>query len=363
MNKVLFIVPFDYEKIGGIRLPVLKYIESLKRHSIQVDLKTISYHPKKKEMDNIFDTNDCRTVVVYGLNQANSVIGYCKRKKTILAFDKLIGLLIDSETLYATSILSSLNPFLSPKRYFMFYLKSKLYRKREKECLLNFTDVLYVSKVDANYVNENFKLITASIHVVENGIVAPKHFRSRNHNYAFFRIGFISTLSKSVVQENLKPLVEIVMPAVLKKFPNAKLVVAGKGGNQHLADYLSRFPYIDYLGPVSSLDLFYEDVDVVVPITLKRNGILNKILEAWSYGKCVIAYSYNFFAFDSALKNKHYLCGENLFEISTIIEDVISQKYDIDSIGLEARKLVINNFSWAEKQDLFLKIVGSNEDN
>lgn len=356
-EKVLFVVPEDYEKIGGIRLPVVQYNRALENVFI-CEIRKLSYHPRQDEIRKIFTGIDNYSyLVVYGLNQAFALSKFIYRKN--IKFKQTIALLVDSEFFYASSVLSTLSLKKSPKQYLHTLAKKVLYKSRERVCLTKFSDVLYVSRVDEEFVKCKYKAIRAKLHVIENGIVAPESIKVRKHDYENFRIGFLSTYSPGVINENLRPIVEVVMPSVIKTHPNAKLVVAGRGEEEFLTRYFKQYDYVEYKGAVDSLESFYEDVDIVLPLTLKRNGILNKILEAWSYGKCVVAYDYNFYAFKEAKKDKHYICDTDIRKIANKVIDIINQDVDIDKIGFKSRQMVIEKYDWKSSREYFKKIFGA----
>lgn len=82
--------------------------------------------------------------------------------------------------------------------------------------------------------------------------------------------------------------------------------MAGRGDSSESIERIKMYNHVEYLGEVDCLADFYGQVDLIVTNVIKK-WLLNKILEAWPYGKCVIGYEHIFYAFESAEKGMHYL--------------------------------------------------------
>ena len=351
MKKVLFVVPKGYKSIGGMALPITQYHDAI-REVAQVDFIEVGYHPSTSDFADLSANGDYDVALVYGLNQAYGLSKHYLLKHTGIL--KTVALLIDSESLYAYSMLNNATTKDVKYRIKMF-LKKTLYNYKENYCLNKYNEVVYVSSVDKEFVEKLFPNHKATITVIENGVSISNRLPQKQHIRNMLKLGFFSTFTPAVVEENLKPIVEVLMPAIVQHYPETKLVVAGRGMGEELRSYLANFKYVEYVGPVKELSDFYSIIDIVIPVTLKPNGILNKVLEAWAYSKTVVAYDYNFFSFSDANRGIHYLCGKDLGEISRIINDIIEGKYDIDEIGNSARELIEKNYTWKSKQE---KLIG-----
>lgn len=356
MKKVLFIVPEGYESISGIKLPVTQYQKAMEGN-VELIMRTLSYHASKEDVEQLaVESNGNPDIIItYGLNQAYPAIKYIKQSHEPI---EAIAVLMDSNTLYAKSVKRDIgknkSSFLNKIKY---ELKYNLYRHKEGYCLANANKVMYVSEVDKKYVTDSFPCIRAKLYVIGNGIETTGEASLKSHDLYNIKLGFISTFTEAVIEENLKPIVESLMPELMSRKSAAKLIVAGRGMEKELGSYLSRFDYVEYIGSVDQLSSFYDMVDVVVPLTMKPGGILNKIMEAWTYKKCVIAYDYNFIAFPDAISGKHYLSGKNYVEIAEALLDIQNGKIDIDKIGCSAYDLVRSNYTWDKRREQFVKMI------
>lgn len=348
MNSILFIVPSDYKIIGGLRLPIEQYLIAMKEN-YKVRIEELSYHPTLEEckrlMDKYIDDKLVDIIVIYGLNQTYSISKYISAN--IEKKYRIISMMMDSGYLYASSIdeFTSYN-IKEFKDKIKIKAKKILYKYKEKQCLKYCTDIVYVSRVDFTFVKKKYHDIQAKLWLIPNGVSINTFINDVTRDTNRFYLGFLSSYTPAVIVENLKPIVEELLPALIEKGLEIELVVAGMGMEEELNKYLAQFSYVSYIGAVDAISDFYEQIDVVIPLTKKRNGILNKVLEAWSFGKCVIAYDYNFYAFEKAIVGKHYLAGADIGEIQQILHDVIIRKIDISEIGCNAFRLVNDYYSW-----------------
>ncbi|WP_297712631.1 glycosyltransferase [Clostridium sp.] len=370
-KKVIFIVPKDYKKIGGLNIPIGNYSKFLENKYI-VEFIFIPYKFDKKDKINfikkIQDVNweDVECVISCTLNPAYSF--YKLFKKNIKIRDiKKVAFLMDSLTLYANSILE-FNKIKkiknTKKRQLEYWLKSKLYKFKERNILRYYDEVVYVSNVDCEYVKDIFKKsISAKLKVIPNGIKKNKSvicdYSIKENKY--FNIGFINTFVPGTIEENLQWFLVECMPKIVEVVPNARIIIAGRGASTEQIEFLNGFKYVKYLGEVGSLCEFYNCVDIILSTVEKRNGLLNKNLEAFSYQKCVVGFEWNFFAFDNAKPNKHYLKANNIDEFIKIFKDIQDKKIDINIIAKEAKIFSDTYYNWDESNSKFYNVVASNE--
>ena len=105
---------------------------------------------------------------------------------------------------------------------------------------------------------------------------------------AGFKIGTLSRLSE---EKGIEYLIE-AMPQVLKKYPNAKCLIAGRGPSEHIlkqkVDALGLGDNVKFVGFVDDIKVFLDELDIfVLPAIEEPFGLA--IIEAQMRGKPVIA--------------------------------------------------------------------------
>lgn len=360
VKKVLMLVPYDYENVGGMRFPIENYAEAIKT-CYELKIIKIGYEYSKEDITKIKTTVDEQGnlyyVIVYGLNQCADVIRYFRYVFGSANMDiRKIGLLIDSEYLYASSIFEK-TTWGNAKVKLKSLVRKYLYKIREKKCLNWYDDVVYVSAVDAEFVKTTYSNIKTKVHIIENGVNIPEQSNVLSRASTVVTLGFLSHMSQAVIDENVMPLLNELMPKVLELCPNVNLVIAGKGMEEKLQEIFRPYKYIKYIGQVDNLADFYNQVDVVLSYTKKKNGILNKVLEAWAYSKCVIGYDYNFAAFSKAVNGSDYIGKSQTADIALAVADVYKGSINPYEIGSNAKKLVQREYSWDEQKRKFLAVL------
>lgn len=366
-KEALLIVPFDYNQVGGMKFPIENYEKALKT-CFDLRVVKIGYGYSKNDFirieNEIKQQNRTDYIVIYGLNQCNNCMYYLQH-----IFGKLykniirVALLMDCEYLYAGSVFEKTKWIcvnIKLKRLFQKWV----YKIREEKCLRWYNDVLYVSSVDADFAKRTYENIKAKIHVIENGIDIPTAYeRVSRKAFSPFALGYISHMSQSVIDENILPLLHELLPKIWELSSDIKVIIAGKGMEDVLRQMLNKYPEIEYIGQVGDLEEFYNKVDVIISYTKKKNGILNKILEAWAYSKCVIGYDYNFNAFLKAVNGRDYIGKSETEDIAQAVIDAYSGKIDVHEIGDTARELVRKEYNWCIQREKFLSIFGEYDKN
>lgn len=89
---------------------------------------------------------------------------------------------------------------------------------------------------------------------------------------------------------------------------NCKILVIGKGFEED-ADYFGRFPNIELIGTVDSIDEYYYKVDFIVSPIFDGSGMKTKTAEALMFGKNIFATSEAFEGYDIDYKEVGALCN------------------------------------------------------
>lgn len=364
-KNVLVVLADDYMAIGGLRIPATRYIEFLEE-KYELNIVLMGYHVhryhdiqlyKSKVLSKI-NENTHAIIVFSGINQAYTTI---RLLNDIIPLKcKKIFYLADSPFLFMKSHLELCKDDVkSVLDRLLYYAKATKYYFKEKDVLKKYDEIMYVSPVDAEFVRKTYKQINANI-----SIIAHASDLHNKINFATgvdvnsFRIGFLTAISEHSYTESIKPLIFDIMPRVIRKYPNTRLLIVGKGSSEKRVTEIKMCNYVEHKDFVENLDDFYDNVDIVIAPIRKRNGILNKVLEAWGYGKCTVGYKYNFEAFTEAQEGIHYVCGKDSKEIADKILDILSGNINIEEISRASYMLIKEEYNWENQKQKFMDIVG-----
>ncbi|HBW35502.1 glycosyltransferase family 4 protein [Desulfosporosinus sp. BICA1-9] len=364
-DTVIIFLPKGFNQIGGLKIPINKYcntIENLykiKLIEIPLNFNIIAYINLIKKINKL-KINEIRAIITFTLNPSYFI---CK----ILNISKIrkIAFLMDSLSLY----ISSVNEFnkenrikLTIKNKIKYIFKGIIYRFKEKSILLLYDDVIYVSPVDRDFIKKEYQnYIKCKLHVIPNGVdielSSDKVSGNLKVHEKFISVGFLTTFTPAVTEENLKWFLEGYMPKIIVMIPDIKIIIAGRGASIKQISYLRSFSFVEYIGEVDSVKEFYQSVDVVLSTVKKKCGILNKILEAWALRKCVIGLEYNFDAFPNAENRTHYLAANTVEDYIELFLKIKYKEINIEEIGDNARRLVLKEYLWSKCNMKLLRII------
>ncbi|MGH1329344.1 MAG: glycosyltransferase family 4 protein [Paracoccaceae bacterium] len=87
----------------------------------------------------------------------------------------------------------------------------------------------------------------------------------------------------------LRRLTKAIMPPLLRRFPKAELIVAGRNPNSRLRRFLARFAYVELIADPAALAPIYQRADMTVLPLHEGGGSRIKVLEALALGCPIIA--------------------------------------------------------------------------
>ncbi|MDR0790773.1 MAG: glycosyltransferase family 4 protein [Bacteroidales bacterium] len=129
---------------------------------------------------------------------------------------------------------------------------------------------------------------------------------------------------------------------VLSLTPNAKLYLAGRDMPPWLLDY--KAPNVEIVGEVADSTLFMQRHSVMVVPLLSGSGVRIKIIEAMSLGKCVIATAVAAEGIPYS-NNENIIIANTAEEFAKAVAKCFSDKEFCDNIGINAAKLVAENYN------------------
>jgi glycosyltransferase, family 1 len=129
----------------------------------------------------------------------------------------------------------------------------------------------------------------ANIHVVGNKVNVPDISRISKHEHSNVLV-FIGKMNYDPNVIAVLYFVNKIFPSLCVEFPDLQFIIVGANPDKRIQK-LASHDNITVTGYVDSIELFYQKATIVVAPMLTGAGIQNKIIQAMSYGCCVMTTS------------------------------------------------------------------------
>lgn len=146
-----------------------------------------------------------------------------------------------------------------------------------------------------------------------------------------------------------------VLPKVREIFPDVKFYIVGRNPSSEI-DHLKYDKHIIVTGFVKDIRPYFDQATIYVCPMVSGTGIKNKLLEAMAMGKPIVASSLSIQGISDAEDTNCLLTANTVSEFSDRITDLLNSSIYRQELGLQARKFVLNNYSWKKSADLLEKI-------
>lgn len=266
--------------------------------------------------------------------------------------DKTLLMAVDSYSLYMNRRVSSKSNLI---RKMLFKRELRLGEKYEEQVYKMVPKVTFVSEVDKKHSEEKYNqgnFINISLGV-DTDYFSPSSIKKKSTQIIFTgNFGYGPNIDAASF------LVEDVLPLVSKVLPNTHLILAGINPSETLLGLedksITVTGFVDDLRPyLLSSSLF------ICPLRYGA-GMKNKLLEAFSLSMTVIASSLSVEGINCEDK-KHCIVLRDMspeFWANKIIE-VLSMSEEYKQLGLNARELVISEYSWEKTRQGYAEIYRS----
>lgn len=227
--------------------------------------------------------------------------------------------------------------------------KYDLFKMRDYE--LHITECYpgaFVSPKDLEYISYNKNIVVAP-----NGVDSDSFIPSLSNDSTICFSGNLSYIPNIEALYFLLP----VIRELRKKYPEYRLKVVGKGASNKLINNISGDDVL-YLGEVDDIATCIANSFVAVVPMEFASGIQNKALESMSCGLPVIM-SEKVRAPIGCINNLHCLIANTPDELLSRLVFLINNKSHATELGINARKFVVNNFSWNNSNSIILNVYSS----
>lgn len=226
------------------------------------------------------------------------------------------------------------------KRYLK--LQSKRLKRFEIDQLAKYDYIIAISKRDEMNMRQLSPI--SGISTISVGIEINE-LTNQNLHSPYFNFGFIGSLDWMPNLEGITWFLNKVAPALVQKYKNIRINIAGRNSPSSLMQYNQNGIHI--LGEVEDAHRFISDQNIMIVPLFSGSGMRIKILEAMALSKVVITTSIGLEGIN-AVDGKEVLIAENDIQFIEKIKFVLENPEIIDEIGNAARKLIIRDFNRCE---------------
>jgi len=205
------------------------------------------------------------------------------------------------------------------------YITKNKIKSFEKKVLNNVDFIICISKNDAIYFNNIYKINKNKLFIIPFLYLFPKNLYNNNiYNKQKQIISFIGTMDWYPNIQGVIFFVKEVLPKLLKVFPNLEFYIVGRNPIKKLLKYKYKYPKnVIITGSVEDVCEYYHMSDIIVIPIFIGSGTKVKVLEAIASG--VPTVMTEFVAKDYSFNNKSLMIantvGEYIKKITTLLND------------------------------------------
>lgn len=180
-----------------------------------------------------------------------------------------------------------------------------------------------------------------TIHVVGNKVRIPDESQVSRHECSD-KLVFVGKMSYEPNVVATTHFATRVFPKLLSRFPELHFVIAGANPEARVRQ-LAELPNVEVTGFVDSVVPYFQYATIVVAPMLTGAGIQNKIIQAMSYGCCVVTTPIGAEGLDIRHEEIAVVEGDN--DMAATIASLLLDPERRKAMGKFAREYVISHLS------------------
>ncbi|TWP26758.1 glycosyltransferase [Apibacter muscae] len=384
-NCLLFLTRYPYPPIGGDKVKSKNMVKILSKN-FNLTIVIITDEPYNENSED-FLKKYCTKYFVYRYPKYrflfNSIKGIIKKEPIQVSYyyfknikkklyleiensDFIINNLIrtvkyveDTEKIKFLDIVDSIGlHYLEAQKKstsFLWNLVYKLEGKRvsnyEKNCIANFNNTFFVNKNESEFYSKY-----GNTSWIPNGV---------NPNLLNYKYTINNKSNKIVFfgKMNYQPNIEAVLWYIKNVHPLVKtdyeFIILGAYPSKEITKYSNKYNNIQVTGYVDDpYKIIASSTMVVSPMQI-GGGIQNKVLESMALGQINILTQKVAKPITFGVSNQHFLVEDNPYKMSLLIDDILLNRDKYFRIGLNARKLIKEKYTWDNYELKLLRLINS----
>lgn len=180
-----------------------------------------------------------------------------------------------------------------------------------------------------------------TIHVVGNKVYIPNDSEVCKHENSNLII-FVGKMSYEPNIVATTFFANHVFPELLQRFPSLRFVIVGANPDKRVSD-LANLINVEVTGYVDSVEPYFQKASIVVAPMLTGAGLQNKIIQAMSYGCCVVTTPIGAEGLD--ISNQEIAVVDGKEQMVAVITDLLLDYNMRVIMGKMARSYVMEHLS------------------
>ncbi|HEU5319789.1 MAG TPA: glycosyltransferase, partial [Methylomirabilota bacterium] len=217
------------------------------------------------------------------------------------------------------------------------------WRRYQREHLGAFSRLVVTSPVDARVIQRCAP--RAEVAVLQNGVDAEA-FRPWPQAPSAPEIVFTGVMGFRPNEVAAMHFYRKVFPAVRAAVPGARFTIAGRGPTERLRALVAGDPAVSLTGAVPDIRPYIGRAAVYVAPMISGSGIKNKILEAWSMARPVVATPMACAGLGGRPGATHVVAAAPRAFADAVVRLLRDRRLG-DRIGDGARQLVLERYQWS----------------
>jgi len=213
----------------------------------------------------------------------------------------------------------------------------------EKNHFSKADNMILVSPIDKECVKRSCD--KSRIWVVPNGVDTSYFEPDKVSSSAASNLLFSGVMNYRPNHESMVYFIENVFPLIRQEIPNVTLTIAGKDPLPELHALVERTAGVVLTGYVEDIRPYFDQASVYIAPMISGAGLKNKILEAWSMGKPVVATNMACYGIE-AIHGKNILKADKPNDIARQTISLIQDEGFRARLSSNARQTVIDLYSW-----------------
>jgi len=239
-----------------------------------------------------------------------------------------------------------------PRRRLKSYLNYVWADRYEKVYCSRLSNIVIISSVDGEKIKKNCP--NSRVWVVPNG-VDMEYFSRANADSQPNSLLFTGVMDYPPNNEAMLYFIKEIFPIVKKKIPNATLTVAGRNPTIELKSLAEGTQGVRVTGIVDDLRPYFEASTVYISPLLSGTGIKNKVLEAWSMTKAIVATSVSCSGIEIE-DNGNILIADSPADFVDKIILLLEDKALRERLSHNGRNIIEESYSWVSRAEMLMNI-------
>lgn len=256
---------------------------------------------------------------------------------------------VDDYSLYCYRTMTRQDSWSSKFGFFLEWIAT---RKFEKKFIPLFKEVVLVSPIDAGVVRRLCP--DSNVSVIPNGVDSDR-FRPAIDPPAEPTLVFSGVMDYEPNVTGAYYFANSILPIIEKSVPNVEFWIVGRDPAPQIQELAETRRNIKVTGFVDDIRTYVDQAMVYVCPLLSGTGIKNKILEAWSMEKAVVATTMSCDGIEIS-DGKDIVVADSAQDFAASVVKLIKDGDFRTRIGTNARRKVIERYSWEAQAACFEQI-------